>query len=466
LFGSCVYFYSPQQRKEKQRVKTSHTAIVKAVVDVMRSNAENKLVIQRVANSPSGKRYVQIMTALGVVTIQDKGSLTELDYPIQDIGAPANWSKVSKGVVVSKETTEVPFTTAANAARLGDYEIAAAEHLLSVETGLAPINVLTHPGIQIAYADAPGSAVWTYDPSASVLLTNHSAQWTRNAENCVGIYALIKPWIKAVLYSVPKDPETGYPQKLSGISLGSVGSRVGVHIVSHELSMVIACTAAMCPKDTPSSYILDGKLKSFMLTPDSTFIKQEDIEVKANLIDLSALQQTSQKPIPKEAAPAPVQEATVTAPAATAPVEVKEAATVAPAPSAESEPVQPMVYEKPELQAPEVVPAAATAEPIDDEPAEITSDNQLPAEPVLVKSTDEQLSELIFKLEEQVKIVRALVTDAKTFRKQYKAESKDSKANAKLTADNAKLKEEIAALKARCATQEATLNKFKALLNG
>lgn len=429
----------------------------------MRSNAENKLVIQRVANSPSGKRYVQIMTALGVVTIQDKGSLTERDYPIQDIGAPANWSKVSKGVVVSKETTEVPFTTAANAARLGDYEVAAAEHLLSVETGLAPINVLTHPGIQIAYADAPGSAVWTYDPSASVLLTNHSAQWTRNAENCVGIYALIKPWIKAVLYSVPKDPETGYPQKLSGISLGSVGSRVGVHIVSHELSMVIACTAAMCPKDTPSSYILDGKLKSFMLTPDSTFIKQEDIEVKANLIDLSALQQTSQQVTPEPAI--------AVAPVKPEPEVVPQAAQPEPAPVA-APPQAPEVTAAAEPQpennpAEENTKAVETVESVSESPAPETAVKTPPEYPQEVEAqltAEDLLNNSIEALEAVIKGAREILTTLKACRKQHKSESKDTKATQKLQAENSKLREESAEIKAKASAQEATLNKLKALL--
>ena len=439
-------------------MKKTHSDILKSVVKIMQDTAGNKLVIQRVTNAPSGNRYVQIMTALGVVTIRDTGALTEPDYPIQDIGSPDNWSKVSKGVIVAKDATDAPFTTAANAARLGDHEIAVAEHLLSVETGLAPVSVICHPGMQVAYAETDSSCVWTYSPSGGTLLTNYTGQWTRNAENCVGIYALLKPWVKAVLYSMPKDAETGFPQKISGVSLGSVGSRVGIHLVSHELSMVIGCTAAVCPKETPSSYSLDGKLKCFVLSPDSTFTKQEEeFEMKANLIDMSALQQPKPQPTAPEVEVVPVAE-----PAPT-PAEV-------PVPAAEpetaQEPEKPMVYEKPALQSPEVVDnvSAPVEAVIHEETVEVFSIGKYPEEPAEVESADDRLTNLIFKLEEQVKVVRAMVADAKAFRKQYKAESKDSKANAKLTAENAKLKEELAELKSKCSAQEATLNKFKALL--
>lgn len=438
-------------------MKTSHTPIVKAVIEQMRLPAANKITVQRVAAAQSGKRYVQFMTALGVVTIRDAGALTEPDYPIQDVGDPAEWSKVSKGMVVSKAAADVPFTTAQNVALLGDSEIAAAEQLLEATTGLAPFQVICHPGVQIVYADTPGTAIWTYSPSGGTVLTNHTGQWTRNAEACTGIYALIKPWIKSVVYAFPKDSETGLPQKITGVSFGALGSRVGIHIVCKELGMVIGCTGAFCPKESPSSYVVDGNLKCFSLQPDNTFIKlEEEFKVKANLIDMSVLQK--QPPSPAVETPKPE--------VATPPVSEPAQPPVS-APVAAPEPEKPVevvpVDTKPAVE--ENTKATETVEsvPAPQEAVEpTTGESQAPvaAQP----TTEELLNKSIEDLELTVKGARELLTMLKACRKQHKSESKDTKAIQKLQAENAKLKEELAEVKAKAATQEATLNKFKSLL--
>lgn len=445
-------------------MKSSHTSIVKTIVELLRNNASNKITLQRVANAPSGNRYVQILTSLGVVTIRDTGALTEPDYEISDIGDPKEWSKVSKGVVVSKTSTPAPFTTAQNAGLLGEYEIAAAESLLDSTTGLAPVQVITHPGLQVVYADSPGVAIWTFDPAGGALLTNHTGQWTRNAESVTGVYALIKPWIKAVVYSMPKDPSTGYPQKISGISFGTVGTRVGIHIVCKDLNMVIGCTGAVCPKDSPSSYMLDGKLKCFSLQSDSTFIQQEEeFEMKANLIDLSALQQKPQQVTPEPAIPAePVKPEPEVVPQATQSEPMPVAAPTQEIAVTSAEESQP---EKTPVE--EITKAVETVESVSESPAPEPETVATPintAESEAQLTVEELLNNSIEALEAAIKGAREILTTLKACRKQHKSESKDTKATQKLQAENSKLREELAEIKAKASAQEATLNKFKALL--
>lgn len=399
-------------------MKPTQLPLIKGIIDQMlsavreiqgKTNADHVPVIQRVT-SVGDRKYLQLVTTVGIVSIADSGKLTELDYPVEDIGPTVNWSKTTKGVISSKSSTVVPIDTAANVAAFADEESWVADKLLFGSVTLPPVSAMLTPGrVAVVFTSDGGRALnWAYDPTASAVSSessydNMKSEWTRNVLDTEDIYGIVRAWHRAVAFSFPKDVN-GYPSKIDGVAVARVGTRTGIRIVSRELGVVVTMACSHFPKDKVVSYRdLQGALVSRVCQVNGVYYtNKEEKEMNVKMIDISAIQ-------PK----APV---VASSPEAEEPKPVQEP--VAPAVETSVEPDDP----KP-VTVVEVKPEAIPEQPKD-----------------LPKTVDElfvELTEAQAKHDESAKAIKVI---QKAIQKAYKQEIKDLKANAKDNEELVKLR--------------------------
>lgn len=377
------------------------------------TNADSVPVIQRVASSLDGTKYVQIVTTVGMLTIRDDGKLTKPDYPIVDIGVPDNWSKVSKeeGVIVAKSPVDVPFQRAANVSVFADEELATVTTLLDTSVALPPVTVMFHPGSSLVFTEAEGkSLIWAYDPlsidpAKAGGFKNLKSEWTKNPLECVNpCYGVIRGWHRAVAGVFPKDRETGQPTKLDGVAVSQLGNRTGIRIVSRELGMVASLALSHLPSAWREVTYLDlrGALihcdcdESGVYTKNSdksTVTMEETMNVK--MIDIGQIKQQATK----EVAPKPEEKPT--------------------APAVDATDTQPPAVEPQQVQAstPEEIPVT---QPHTEAPVTVTT-----------KTVDELFAELFRLQTERDELTKQIKTTQKAIQKAYKAEIKELKSNTK-----------------------------------
>lgn len=407
-------------------MKPTQLPLVKSIIDQMlsaarevqgKTAADHVPVIQRVTSAATERKYIQLVTTVGVLSIVDSGKLTELDYPVEDIGPTNDWGKVSKGVITSKTATVVPITTAANVAAFADDESAIADKLLFGTEVHPPVSSMLTPGrVSVVFAsNEGGSLTWAYDPTdanmtTDMSYTNMQSEWTRNYLATGDIYGIIRAWHRAVAYVFPKDA-SGQPSKIDGVAVARIGNRTGIRIISRELGMVASLACSHFPKAKTVTYKnMQGILVSCECQDNGTYTivnnkEKENMNVK--MIDISTIKQT----------PNPV----------TPPVPAASVAPVVATPVPEPEPV--------------VVPATMSVEPSKQpetaiqEPAK--SDIKAP-EPT--KTVDELFADLFRMQAERDEITKAIKATVKAIQKAYKAEVKDLKSNAKDNEELVKLR--------------------------
>ena len=405
-------------------MKPTQLPLIKGIIDQMvsasrevqgKTSADHVPVIQRVTSAATDKKYIQLVTTVGILTIADSGKLTELDYPVEDIGPTADWGKVSKGVITSKTATVVPITTAANVAVIADEESAIVDKLLSSTDVYPPVTSMMTPGrVSVVFTSDEGcSLTWAFDPTDVTLNTDNSytnmqSGWTRNHLATEDRYGVIRAWHRAVAYVFPKD-EAGNPTKIDGVAVARVGNRTGIRIISRELGMVATLSCSHFPKPKVVTYRnMQGVMVSCECLENGSYSvinnqQKEKDDMNVKMIDISAIKPT-QNPAPQQ----PVVSAT---PAA---VEVKPE----PVPTATVVPEEP---KKPEAVIPEPVNEAAKS-----------------AEPT--KTVDELFAELFRMQTERDEITKAIKATVKAIQKAYKAEVKDLKSNAKDNEELVKLR--------------------------
>ena len=402
-------------------MKPTQLPLIKGIIDQMvsasrevqgKASTDHVPVIQRVTSAATNHRYIQLVTTVGVITIADSGKLTELDYPIEDIGPSINWGKVSKGVITSKTATVVPITTAANVVAFADEESAIAEKLLLSSDVYPPVTSMLTPGrVSVVFTSNDGGALtWAYDPTDPSLntdksYTNMQSEWTRNHLATEDIYGIVRAWHRAVAYVFPKD-EAGQPNKIDGVAVARIGNRTGVRLISRELGIVATLVCSHFPKPKVVTYRnMQGATVSCECLENGTYSiitnQKENKDMNVKMIDISAIRPT-QNLVP----------AAVTARSG----EVKS--------ELDSEAATALATEGPK-----------TVEAKSSEPSVEPSKT-----PEIVKTVDELFAELFRMQSERDEITKAIKATIKAIQKAYKAEVKDLKSNAKDNEELVKLR--------------------------
>lgn len=435
-------------------MKSTQMPLIKTIVDQMVSEslsinkdpAKHIPVIQRVS-TVGDRRYVQLITTVGVIAVLDDHKLVEDSYPIVDVGYSDKWSKISKGVVVSSAEMEVPFQTAANASVIADEAVSYADMLLHSPFILPPITSITHPGNAVVTSAADGkSLTWIYHSAASNAgdYTNMLSEWTKSPQPVEPyIYGVIRGWHRAVVYSFPKDKETGQPTKLDGVTLSRLGNvRNMLYIVSRELGICAALACSHLLEDTTVSYTdIRGVPTNIVCKANGFYNTKENSNMNVKMVDVTALTRKPVQGADKE---------TVAATAPPEPVVERTAEQVTP-------PIEP------------VAPVSAISEvsqPVSDncETEESPSPVANTQESVAV-SADEALATILQTVTELGTALRGVPADLRNVRKLYKTEQKDAKAVAKLVAEIDKLKAERDSLKSRLDKCTAELKKWQSIGN-
>lgn len=421
-------------------MKSTQLPLIKAIVDQMigvcrelagKSASDPVPVILRVSKGSGDFRCIQLVTTVGTVTILDDNKLTELDYPVADIGVTSNWTKVSKGMIITKDAPIiVPVDRASRVAMFADPEIDVAVSLLHSNSVLPPTSVLFNPGNSVVLSHAGGKALtWAYDPAgqsprSTDPYTNLSSMWTTNPLSCEdGLYGVVRAWHRAVAYSFPKDPCTGQPTKLDGVAFSRIGGHAGVRLVSRELGIVVSMACSRLPEKYSTISYLDSNNHLVVCDINDNYTynvrgqnnkEVNDMEVK--MIDIAQVR--------TKVAAAPQSLAT--------PTETKAEPTVAamnttPAPAAVA------VAPAPEAKPSDTVVAAEVekvATPVDTQPA--------PQEPV--KTAEEILQEAITLCSEVSVVIKSVQSAVRSAIKTHKQEIKELKSNVKESEELVKLR--------------------------
>ena len=380
-------------------MKPGQFNVAKELADITLGLAKQPLCIQRVTDV-GGTHYVQILTTLAVVTIKLDKQLSpeQLVAPMMDIGKTDKWTKVTKGLIQSKDTTDVPYSRAQVVSRLGDSEAWIANKLLGSTDSLANPSLLDKPGMKVVVAVDKNTVIWGWNRAGGEAAKELDSEWTRNIEGISGKYTLPGAW-------VAKAAKLCFRDKLDGISFGSIGSLTGIHLVSRELGVVIGCTGSKFPKETKIQLAPGNKEYTLVCDPEQNV--EEDEEMKATVVDPSVLMPKGETSVVTQA-----------------PEEVEKPNTVVVTYPDKTEST-PRTYQG----APVVQPVnrAKPATPVTDDPVaqETSSDPELQTKDA-ADTADSDLSLALTSLEEIAEKLKVTIKAVKQARKLHKAELKDA----------------------------------------
>lgn len=442
-------------------MKSTQMPLIKTIVDQMvaeirsinKDPAKHIPVIQRVS-SVGDTRYVQLITTVGVLIVRDDNKLTELDYPILDVGSTDSWGKISKGLVISSGSVEVPFQTAANASVIADEAVSFADNLLKSSCALPPVTAMLHPGnSMVLSSDGGKSLIWSYSPTNSGGYKNMVSEWTKSPTVIDdSLYGVVRGWHRAVTYAFPKDKETGQPVKLDGVALSRLGNiRNMLYVVSRELGICVAVACSHLPDGSEATITTDSGQQLCISCGSNGYYSVKENSMNIKMVDVSALSRKPEQPSVKVVVkdtpvnigkpvemPETAQEPAVIAPTEATVPSVRDA--------------EPVVTESPEA------PTQADSVESVSEPTTETAE-----EPAV--SADEVLASILQTVTELGTALRGVPAELRNVRKLYKTEQKDAKAVAKLVAEIDKLKAERDALKARLDKCTAELKKWQSIGN-
>lgn len=412
--------------------------IVKALTTEMLNSVTSptKFCAQRVFCRGSD-RYFQIITQRGVITAKSsiKGDCPLELGKVYGIGAPDKWKKFTKGAIVSEDTFEPSAKQLPQILKIAESCATGPVALMNSSRPLAPF----HSEYDCVIADGDSSLLWLSGSCSSG--DPATVTWTKSPEevhpNSCGY---ILPWVHRMLSAVPKDPETGKLEQLSGASVAYLAGPVSIRLVFRGLGIVISIPLA--PDERTVRYSMNGKLIEIKSHKDGTFEPVTNQEGGADMqVNVQDVKKAMFNPLELQ------------------PTQKKEEKPQEPAPTVTTTIVEP---EKTDL-------SGKVDEPLKEARPETTKEVHETIKAVVDKLNQDAGEEeaptvdgIIADLANQLKEANATINLLKRTRVQEKKEVKAPKA---LEAENAKLKAQVAKLTEENKQLQAKAAKFKALEN-